>query len=124
MRNNKQIGTEFEREMCEYLKDHGYWVHFLSPDSRGAQPFDIIAVKNNIPLVLDCKTCVNHIFSISRLEDNQIMAFEYWQKCGNNNPCVAIKHGNKAYLITYSFLKEHEKVDLRKWNCFLLEDFR
>ena len=44
--NNKIIGTAFEKEMCELLANRGYWVHFITPDNRGAQPFDIIAVKD------------------------------------------------------------------------------
>ena len=89
MKNNKQIGAEFEREMCQYLKRKGYWVHFLFPDATGAQPFDIIAVKDGISVVMDCKTAVKPIFPISRLEDNQRMAFEFWLKCGNNMPYIA-----------------------------------
>ena len=37
--NNKKKGTAFEKEMCDLLAIKGYWVHFIAPDARGAQPF-------------------------------------------------------------------------------------
>jgi len=43
---------EFERKVVARFEKNGWWVHFMAPDSRGAQPFDIIAMKDgNLPLV-------------------------------------------------------------------------
>lgn len=112
--NNKKTGSDFEREFCRILADKGYWVHFMSPDSRGAQPFDVIAVKNGMAIAVDCKTSVKPIFSISRLEDNQIMAFEKWISCGNSTPFVAVKYENNIFLVSYLRLKCCKKVDFRK----------
>ena len=111
--NNKVIGTEWEQECCEILKSNGYWVHFITPDSRGAQPFDIIAVKNGIAKAIDCKTCVSSVFSINRLEYNQIYAFDKWCECGNQMPEIWIKHMDKVYIVCYAELKEKGKVELR-----------
>ena len=44
--NNKDIGNQFEREICEILAKNGWWVHFISPNKSGAQPVDIIAVRD------------------------------------------------------------------------------
>lgn len=110
--NNKTLGTLFEREICEILANNGYWVHFLSPDHRGAQPFDIIAVKDGIALAADCKTCESATFSINRLEDNQKFAFEKWMACGNLNPVLFVKHDEKIYLVTYLELKSCGRVKL------------
>ena len=110
--NNKQLGTQWEREFCELLAEQGYWVHFISPDNRGAQPFDVIAVKDGVANAYDCKTCASDVFSIDRLEDNQIMAFEKWIRCGNTNPNIAVLHDNKIYLISYSHLKSFGRVRL------------
>lgn len=112
--NNKQIGTEFEREMCQWLKDDGWWVHFISPDNRGAQPFDIIAVKDGIAIAADCKTCKNHFFRMDRLEDNQWMSFDKWKACGNSEPLIFVKHNNAVYCIEYQEFDDYEKIDLRK----------
>lgn len=112
--NNKKLGTAFEREMVKILSENGYWVHFISPDNRGAQPFDIIAVKNGIALAADCKTCEDHIFRISRLEWNQRLAFQKWIDCGNVMPVIFVKYNEKIYMIDYDRLVKDEKVDLNE----------
>ena len=110
--NNKAIGTAFEKEMCDKLAHMGYWVHFLVPDSRGAQPFDIIAVKDGIAHAIDCKTCASSTFNISRLEDNQICAFDKWLRCQNTDPIVVVKHKDQVYPIPYTLLKEKRSIKL------------
>lgn len=112
MTNNKKIGTDFENEMCNKLKDGGYWTHFITPDNRGAQPFDIIAAKDGMCIAIDCKTCVANTFSIDRLEDNQIYAFDKWLQCGNTDPIIAVKHNEKIIIIKYSKLKQEKKIKL------------
>lgn len=112
LKSNKKLGTEFEREVCKKLKEAGYWVHFISPDNRGAQPFDIIAVRNGKPLAIDCKTCVSKTFNISRLEENQKFAFEKWINCGNGEPLIAVKHGDRIIIIQYSQIKDEQSVNL------------
>ena len=116
MRNIKQIGNDFEKEVCAMLAQNGYWVHFIVPDARGAQPFDIIAVKDGKPLAIDCKTCVANTFNISRLEDNQVTAFEFWLACGNPEPYIFVKHEDRVYEIPYSVLKKNGKVKLEDKN--------
>lgn len=110
--NNKQIGTAFEREMCAKLAEYGFWVHFISPDARGAQPFDIIAVKDGKAIVGDCKTSSRKRFGIDRLEDNQIMAFEKWLACGNTEPYVFVKYKDLIRCIPYTMLKNRKAVEL------------
>lgn len=118
--SNKSLGTAFEKEFCNWLASHGYWVHFIVPDARGAQPFDIVAAKDGKAFAFDCKTCVSKTFSIGRLEDNQIMAFERWLKCGNENPQIAVKHDGKLFLISYLELKKEKSIKLDEriavWN--------
>ena len=112
--SNKLIGTQFERSFCEWLAKRGYWVHFIAPDSRGAQPFDVIAAKNGYTMVVDCKTSSRPIFSAERLEENQRLAFDKWIACGNSIPWIAILHANDLYVISYRHLMETGKIDLRK----------
>ena len=112
MISNKRLGTAFEQEMCGILAQRGYWVHFIVPDIRGAQPFDIIAVKDGKALAIDCKTCIAKAFNISRLEDNQIMAFEKWLLCGNDEPIIMVKHEEKIYQIPYLEIKEKKSIRL------------
>ena len=110
--NNKKLGTEFEREIVELLSNRGFWVHFISPDNRGAQPFDIIAVKDGEVIVGDCKTSVRKKFDFWRLESNQMMAFEKWLACGNHGAYVFVKHNNEIYFIPYEMLRDDKKINL------------
>lgn len=114
MISNKRIGSAFEREMCDVLAKRGYWVHFMSPDNRGAQPFDLIFVKNGEAFVADCKTCDRPYLRLDRLEDNQIMAFDRWLSCGNRMPLLFVKYDEKVYRIRYDILKFFKKIDLRE----------
>lgn len=93
--NSKNIGIKFEQEACDILAEHGFWVHFITPDARGAQPFDIIAVKNKKAYAIECKTLTfsRRYFTYDRLEDNQILAFNRWLKCGNGEPIILVKQG-------------------------------
>ena len=116
--NNKKIGTAFERYMCDRLAKDGWWVHFISPDSRGAQPFDIIAVRDGVPVAIDCKTCDDHIFRISRLEENQRFAFDKWISCGNSLAYLAVLHGGKVYMVYYKQLLSDGKVLLDEMEAF------
>lgn len=101
--NNKSLGTKFEQDMCKILANHGYWVHFITPDARGAQPFDIITAKDNKPYAIECKTLTKdrRYFTIDRLEDNQILAFRRWIRCGNNEPIIAVKQS--IHIVSFRF---------------------
>lgn len=112
--SNKKIGNDFENLLCRWYADRGYWVHFLAPDARGAQPFDIIAVKDGTAEAVDCKTASRHFISYDRLEDNQILAFEKWIACGNFMPYIAVLYAGNLYMITYERLKNERRIDLRK----------
>lgn len=114
MAGNKTLGNRWEREFCGMLAASGYWVHFISPDIRGAQPFDVIAVKDGIAHAYDCKTCAAKRFPYSRLEDNQIMAFEKWLSCGNTEPQIAVLHDGEVYIIDYSEVKQLGSVRLEE----------
>ena len=114
--NNKKIGTAFERKLLDYISKTGAWVHFLTPDERGAQPFDIIAVRDNTAIAIECKTLTTarRYFTIDRLEPNQIMAFEKWMSCGNASPLIAVEYGDDIIFIEYTELKDKKKIDVRK----------
>jgi Holliday junction resolvase len=118
--NNKRLGTEFEREVVRLLSKQGYWVHFITPNESGSQPFDVIASKDNEPIVLDCKTSATKNFSISRLEENQRLAFDLWYERGNKKAFVYIKYSEKIYAIPYLMLKGLGKIDLERNECFVV----
>ena len=111
--NNKRIGMQFEQEMCRILSEKGYWVHFISPDNRGAQPFDLIFAKDGLAFAADCKTSKDMYIRWNRLEDNQILAFEKWMSCGNGDPFIFVKCNNSVFCITYTDLKFFKVINLR-----------
>lgn len=104
--NNKKLGNEFEREFEQMLRERGFWVHFMSPNSAGAQPCDFIAAKNGKAYLIDCKTCVKKKFPLSRLEENQVNAFVKWLNRGNRNAYVAVKHEGKVYMVDFWYMWE------------------
>ena len=110
--DNKRLGTEWEHKVCKFLADNGYWAHFIVPDNRGAQPFDVIAVKDGEAFAIDCKTCVAKSFNISRLEENQISSFNLWLKCENDNALIAVYHEHRLYWVSYEELKERRSIKL------------
>ena len=114
--NNKQIGTEFEKEFCKLLNKAGYWVHFITPRQDGSQPFDIIAARFGFAYAFDCKTSVKKIFPISRLEDNQILAFDKWVRSQNHNAYIAVKRNDEIFIVPYLILRERKKVVLEDGN--------
>ena len=110
--NNKKLGTSFEEEFCKLLKSCGYWVHFMHPSASGSQPCDIIACKNNVPFLIDCKTSVDKVFRMNRLEDNQKLAFYKFKRSGNNNCWVAVRYKEKVYMLDYELLEKFGKLEL------------
>lgn len=109
---SKKIGTDFEKRMCKELSDRGFWVHFITPDRSGRQPFDIIAIKHGIPFAIECKTSAKKTFPITRLEDDQITAFNKWINCGNGNPMVAVEYDGHIYMIPFTVLNKKQKINL------------
>lgn len=75
-------GLEFEKYILAVLQRQGYWAHRLTPDNRGAQPFDIIAVKDDKVYAYDCKVISTKKlrFQFSRIEENQKTAMQYFSE--------------------------------------------
>lgn len=79
---NRTVGNQFEEELCGMLAEHGWWAHNMAQNQTG-QPADVIAVKNNIAVLIDCKDCENNRFPLSRIECNQEGAMTLWEARGN-----------------------------------------
>lgn len=118
--NNKILGNNFEKELAEILSKKGYWVTLLTPKQHiGSQPADLIAVKDNRAILIDCKTCSKHLFPISRIEENQWNASKMYFKCGNTEYLIAIKYNEDIYMIPIQAINKNIKhIDLNlqmKW---------
>ena len=101
---NRTVGTRFEEELCELLAEHGWWAHNMAQNQVG-QPADVIAVKNNIPVLIDCKVCENNRFPLSRIEGNQEGAMTLWEARGNAYCYFAMKLANgEIYMVSFDDL--------------------
>jgi len=79
----------------------------------GSQPCDLIAIKNDRVTLIDCKTSKSHIFQISRIEQNQWLAYEKYKKCGNNDFVLAVKYNEKIFIIPLDIIdKDKKSIDL------------
>ena len=88
--NNKKLGDLFENELAQTLSRKGFWV-YITKSKIGGQPADIIAARNHIPYLIDCKVCSDNSFDTARIEENQKNAMYLFDKCGNNNGFFALK---------------------------------
>lgn len=124
---NRTIGGQFETELCELLAEHGWWAHNMAQNQVG-QPADIIAVKKNTAVLIDCKVCKNNIFQFSRIEANQDAAMTMWEKRVNHFCYFALKLDDGTILMaSYDELKlmylhgESALRDLRSEYFYTLE---
>jgi Holliday junction resolvase len=104
MTSNKTIGNHFEGELCDLLAEAGWWAHNMAQNQIG-QPADVIAVRNNIPVLIDCKVCENDRFPLSRIESNQEGAMTLWEVQGNTYCYFAMKLSDGTiYMVDFDSL--------------------
>ena len=99
-KSNRAVGNAFEQELCEKLFEHGFWSHNLKQDNSG-QPADVIAVRNKVAYLIDCKDCSSKGFDLLRVEDNQDTAMQLWETCGNGQGWFALKADGEVYMLSY-----------------------
>lgn len=104
MNSNRSIGNAFEREMSEILSDNGFWVHLMKQNSSG-QPADLIAVKNHKAVLIDCKVCMGDRFPLSRVEENQALAMNHWDDCGNGTGWFALKVRDEIFMFSHTYIQ-------------------
>ena len=102
---DKMTGKNGEQVLAQDLNAKGFWVKLIPNDARGAQPFDIIAVRQKLVLMLDSKVCGQKRFPMERVEDNQWLAFEKAAK--RTCACIGLIcwYNGKFYYIPYSQLR-------------------
>ena len=110
MPTNKKIGNDFETEFCEMLADRGFWVHNMAMNKSG-QPADVIAVKDHIAHLIDCKVVsTNKGFRLNRVEDNQELSMSLWKNCNNGHGWFAIKlPSGEIFLLSHYIVKIFKK---------------
>lgn len=85
----------------------------------GSQPFDIIAIKRDFPELYDCKTLNNKngLFPISRIEENQRLAYQKVRNCINPETifALAILWNNNLYFVDFDDIDFNAKsIDLKQ----------
>ena len=98
---NRKDGLRFETELCDRLAEAGWWAHDMTQNAAG-QPADVIAVRVNTAVLIDCKVCTGDKFQMSRVEPNQESAMGVWQDWGNNFAYFALKYGENIYMMHYN----------------------
>ena len=119
--SNKNIGNKFEKYTAEYLSENGFWVYRL-PNKIGGQPFDILALKNDIIIALDCKVCSNDVFNKSRIEDNQHTAMNKMLKCASKAKVgfyFLFNDGTKCFA-SYNDIVKADKGNLKKDDLMMI----
>lgn len=101
--SNRSNGLSFEDEFCELLSNEGWWAHNLTQDNDG-QPADVIAAKDYLAYLIDCKVCATSRFVLTRIETNQEMAMKSWMEAGNNECYFACKYKGNVYMLPASEL--------------------
>lgn len=128
MKSNRAVGNAFEQELCQLLYDRGFWAHNLKQDNSG-QPADVIATRNKVAYLIDCKDCSAKGFDLRRVEENQMTAMELWEMCGNGQGWFALKINGAIWMMpkftmlaylnhqsTLSFAEIYESaIPLEKW---------
>lgn len=104
--SNRAIGNSFEQELCEKLYAHGFWAHNMAQNKSG-QPADVIAVRNKVAYLIDCKVCSSDKFELRRMEENQELSMDLWLNCGNGQGWFAIKIEDEIYMLPIIVLKAY-----------------
>jgi len=107
--NNKKLGSSFEQYLCEKLAAEGFWTHNFAQKKYG-QPADIIAVRNRIAHLIDCKVCSKKGFNLNRIEENQELAMIRWHDTGNRTGYFAILIAEEIFMLDcyLTFRMRHE----------------
>ena len=93
--------SELENHVVTVLSQNGWWALRIPRNPSGAQPFDVIAVKGSNVLAVDCKTCAEKKFPISRVEDNQWTSFDRMLNRTNAKVGIVAENDGLLYFISY-----------------------
>jgi len=83
----------------------------------GSQNCDIIAIRNNIATLIECKNLENKsgLFNLNRVEANQWSAYKTLKSRQNSNMILAILWNNNIYFVNFDLLQFFDKsIDLKK----------
>lgn len=124
----KKIGNICEKNALEFLKERGWWCHLFASTTSG-QPCDVVAIRNNVAMLVDIKHCNQDTFSFARVESNQESCFAYAEIKGNTHTGFVIYFEKQKdfYFLSYKdfvYLKKQGRnsvkfTELPKWGAAL-----
>ncbi len=122
---NKKIGNQYESIFINVLRNKGFWCHLFSYNKNG-QPCDIVAIKNDIPYLIDVKHCEEEVFNFSKIQPNQITCFEYASLCGVTKTGFAIWFTcrNKWLFLPYEEVKRLKENGEKSVHYYDLEEMQ
>lgn len=83
-RSNATLGADTEKALAELLAGGGWFCAIIPRGAGGAQPFDILAVKDGgFTIGLDAKRSQDGKFRCSRVEANQFTAMDKLEEVGS-----------------------------------------
>ena len=131
MQNDREkqikIGTATEKFIAKTLKGLGYWVYNM-PLKTSGQPCDLVAIKGNIPWLIDGK----HVrddevsFPFSRIEPNQLSSMAYahqFAKIQNIGFAIFFDRTKQLYWFSYQDLIKCQQLGMKSINMQNLELF-
>ena len=105
-------GLQFERAFCEWLKQRDFWVLNIPRSHTGAQPFDVLAMRDRSVIAADCNVISDGpaTFPFDRIEDNQRLAFDMIQRKASVMCCIAVWYepAKAIYIVPYVDIVAHE----------------
>lgn len=111
--SNRSDGTAFESIFCDLLAQNGFWAHNMAQKASG-QPADVLAVKNGIGYLIDCKVCEKDYFRLDRVEENQESAMTLWKTCGNMGAYFAIRLADgSTYMVPFDDLQDARRRGIK-----------
>ena len=99
MTSNESEGALWEKEVIEHYRSDGWMAIFFPKSPDGGQPCDIIALKDEEALLIECKVCTTDNLYLGRIEDNQLATMRLAEKTGNIGR-IYVKHISKNGEIT------------------------
>ena len=109
---------QFEKWVATQLGKEGWWALHVAPGADGSQPADIVAVRDQIGMLIDCKMLKdkNGRFPTSRIEENQKLACQAWEKAGNHKKTYlfAILWDKKVFTVTMDEMEDVIAIGLKE----------
>lgn len=119
-------GQEFQHMVCKMLSVRGFWA-YETINKQSGQPVDVIAAKDNVCYIIECKVTQTDRFPLNRVEDNQITAIERFENRGNTQSWFSFffeKHPDDVLFVRAKYILEFIDSGIASVSYWELFDIR